>query len=88
MSNVVYNRRIWLNSVDSHYTGSITCCDAMNIVNRGKFMERYSFIEIADCHGKIRLHTDDNFPLTEFIAKLRILEWELREFREHLEGTI
>lgn len=85
MSNVRWNNRVWLNSLDSHYSGSIVTFDGTNLLNRGKKLERYTFIEISDCHGKVRIHKDDNLDMRDFIEKLRLLETEIREFRLHLE---
>lgn len=83
--SVRYNSRVWLNSYYSHYTGSIVCVDKKDLINRGHHLERYTFMEISDCHGKIRIHTDPNFGMEEYIDKLKRLETEIRNFREHLE---
>jgi len=80
-----YNNRVWLNVYDSHYTGSIVCVDKTDLINRGHHLERYTFMEISDCHGKIRIHTDPNFGMEAYIEKLKRMEHEIRAFREHLE---
>lgn len=79
-----YNKRTWLNSTDSHYTGSVCCHDGI-VSNRGKPPERYTFLELADCHGKSRIHYDNNLDMPAFIEKLNLLRSEINNFIEHLE---
>ena len=79
-----YNTRMWLNSIDSHYTGSIICHDGI-VSNRGKPPARYTFLELSDCHGKSRIHYDDNLDMDAFIQKLTLLRSEIDNFISHLE---
>lgn len=79
-----YNKRTWLNSEDSHYTGSVCCHDGV-VSNRGKPAERYTFLELADCHGKSRIHYDANLDMPAFIDKLKLLRSEIDAFIIHLE---
>ena len=79
-----YNKRAWLNSEKSHYTGSIVCHDGI-VTNRGKPAARYTFVEISDCHGKTRIHFDDNLEMIDFINKLKLICSELDSFITHLE---
>ncbi len=81
-----YNKRTFLNGINSHYTGSVVCHDGV-VSNRGKPAERYTFIEIADCHGKVRIHTDLNLTMDEYIDKLKLLINELEDFVSHLEHS-
>lgn len=81
-----YNKRVWLNSERSHYTGSIVCHDGV-VSNRGNPAERYTFIEISDCHGKSRIHYDNNLDMQDFVDKLKLLRDEIELFIEHLEFT-
>lgn len=81
-----YNTRKWLNSTDSHYTGSIVCHDGI-VANRGKPPARYTFIEIADCHGKARIHFDDNLDMQAYIEKLKTIQDELQKFIDYLEQS-
>lgn len=80
-----YNTRTWLNSIESHYTGSVACFDGI-VSNRGKPPERYTFLELSDCHGKSRIHYDNNLDMLAFIQKLRLLQAEIDNFIEHLEN--
>jgi hypothetical protein len=88
MSYVKYNRREFINDKDSHFTGSIVCFDGKNVINQGKVLPRYTFAEIASCHAKVRLHRDDNQPMSAFIDKIRHVEQELRFFADYLERSI
>jgi hypothetical protein len=81
-----YNTRTWLNSTESHYTGSVVCFDGI-VSNRGKPHERYTFLELSDCHGKSRIHYDNNLDMAAFIQKLRLLQSEIDNFIEHLENN-
>jgi hypothetical protein len=75
---------MWLNEIDSHFTGAVVCHDGV-VANQGKPAERYTFVEIASCHGKVRLHADKNFGMSAFIAKLELLQSELSYFIDYLK---
>jgi hypothetical protein len=85
MSEAKYNKRTWLNENDSHYTGSITCAHFTDLVNRGKYMEEYMFVEFAACESKSRIHKDNNHSTQDFISKLKLIQSELQGFIDHLE---
>lgn len=85
MSKVNYNVRTNLNPETSHYTGSVACVDVEKVINQGKFTDRYTFVEIADCHGKVRIHKDPNLSLEEYIIKLRLLATAIGRFSDFLE---
>ena len=86
MSRVDYNSRQFLNPPSSHYTGSLVCFDGTEVINQGKELERYTFVEVSDCHGKVRLHKDNNLLMRDFILKLRFMAHELNQFANHLEN--
>jgi|LakMenEpi03Aug12_release.lakeMendotaPanAssembly.Ray.scaffolds.fasta_scaffold879730_2 hypothetical protein len=79
-----YNKRVWLNPEDSHFTGSVVFHDGV-VSNQGRPAERYTFMEVASCHAKVRIHTDLNFTLNEYIDKLKLMRDEIDKFIEHLE---
>lgn len=79
-----YNTRVWLNPIESHYTGSVVAHDGI-VSNRSKPPARYTFLELSDCHGKSRIHYDDNLDMDAFIQKLTILRSEIDNFISHLE---
>lgn len=43
-----------------------------------------SFIEIADCCNKVRLHVDDEYNYKEYISKIDILINELSNYKDFL----
>jgi len=84
-SKVHWNERAWLNDRDSHFTGSMVCFDGENVINQGKLLDRYTFVEIASCHTKVRIHADANSSMEAFIEKLRVMRSELDGFLYHLD---
>jgi hypothetical protein len=79
-----YNRRTWLNPKSSSSTGSVVCCHMPSSESR----HYPTFIEIADCKGKITLHPADGESMMSFIAKLSILKEEIDMFMTALEIDI
>lgn len=91
-SHIFYNKREFINSEDSHYTGSLCCFDGI-VSNQSRSAERYSFIELADCHNKVRIHTDRNAGnedeiVIQYIEKLAGVIKKLQEFQLHLISTL
>lgn len=86
MSKVYYNRRTWLNSGNSRSTGSVVCFDGKTEFSDGA--DRDAFIEIADCHGKVRLHKSSDDSVTEFIQKLSTMRNEIDFFIDHLKTKV
>ena len=66
----------------------MVCFDGTDVINQGKQLERYTFVEIASCHGKMRLHNDQNLPPEEFIIKLKEVKKQLINFIHHLEEQL
>lgn len=66
-----YNTRAWLNRENSRNTGSIVCYDGEMDFSDGR--GRDSFVEIADCHGKVRLHKSAFDSEYDWIEKLTLL---------------
>ena len=75
-----YSSRVWVNPEDSAATGSIVCYDGY------LDDERVSFMEIASCHSKARLHMYKDSTPEEFIGKLKLVRQELDKFISHLEN--
>ena len=65
----------------------MTCHDGI-VSNLGKPPERYTFMEITDCHRKVRIHKDVNFTMHEFIDKLELMKTEIDNFIKHLKHDI
>ena len=82
MSTTYYNSRKWLNNEKYLSTGCVVCFDGMT-----EFSERLyrdSFIEIADCRGRVKLHKSSDDSSAEFIHKLTLLRYEIDRFIDHL----
>lgn len=82
MNKVYYNRRIWLNSENSRSTGSMVCFDGNTEFSDGP--ARDTFIEIADCRTKVRLHKSSDDSVSDFIQKLSVMRNEIDSFINHL----
>lgn len=79
-----YKRVTQLNAEDSPSTGSIVCYDG-DVEYSDDGEQPCIFVEIADCHQKIRLHQSHTDTTKEFISKIDFLITELTRFRNHLE---
>lgn len=77
-----YCSRVWVNPEDSAATGSIVCYDGY------LDDERISFMEIASCHSKARLHQYKDSTPEEFLNKLKLVREELDKFINHLETQL
>lgn len=80
-----YKSERWLNPADSPSTGSIVCYDGM--VDYVDGPDRCTFIELADCHQKVRLHKAHTDSVEQFTNKLRALRDEIDSFIHHFEDT-
>jgi len=82
----MYNKRIWLNKKKSPSTGSVAAFSG-NIEYRNRKRGNYSYLEIADCTGKIRLEEvyDDNQE--DFLIKMRLLHKVIGKFIVFLESN-
>lgn len=78
-----YKSEKWLNPSDSPSTGSIVCYDGMIDYSDGP--ERCTFIELADCHQKVRLHKSHTDSISNFVDKLRAMRNEIDGFINHFE---
>jgi hypothetical protein len=77
--------REWLNSDGSSSTGSIVCFHGKSSwANKHGEQADSTFIEIADCHVKARLHRSEFDTLDDFITKLNLLRSTLDRFHDEL----
>lgn len=83
IDKVYYNRRIWLNSENSRSTGSMVCFDGNTEFSDGP--DRDTFIEIADCRTKVRLHKSSDDSVSDFIKKLSVMRNGIDSFINHLK---
>lgn len=77
-----YKREAWLNPTDSPSTGSIVCYDGDIEYTEGE--APCTFVEIADCHNKVRLHLAHTDTTAQFIDKIDAIINQLNQFRFHL----
>jgi len=79
---VPYLDRQWLNAAPSPATGTIVAYDGPS---NWDLAERHAFLEIADCHGKVRLHMSKGDSVQDFVKKMRILSEVTAQFAAYLE---
>ena len=79
-----YNKRTWLNSIKSDSTGSVVAFDGKVTDFKGKEYNS-TFLEIADCQNKIKLHQTSDDTRKDFIKKMKLLNSEIEKFISHLE---
>lgn len=78
-----FKSQTFLNSKDSPSTGSIVCYDGDIEYCDEEGMQPCCFVEIADCHNKVRLHKTHTDTYLDFTNKLDTLINVLTEFRNH-----
>ena len=78
----MYNSRLWLNEKGKSSTGSIVAYEGPSDWSD----ENIIFLEISDCHEKVRLHKANNDSKKEFCNKLRIIAEEAERFARYLEA--
>ena len=83
-----YSNRVWLNPHGHSSTGSVVAFhgEASWINSDGK-PSVITVLEIADCHGKMRLHKTDNDTTEQFIEKMEALRNVIDEFIAHLRSA-
>ena len=74
-----------MNPLKSDSTGSVVAFDGDIVDFEG---EKYpeTFLEISDCHHKVRLHITSDDTRKQFISKLKLLNSEIDKFIKHLEN--
>lgn len=77
-----YKSETWLNKETSPSTGSVVCYDGDVEYTEGE--SDCIFIEIADCHQKVRLHKSHTDTTEEFIDKIDLIINSLNNFKSHL----
>lgn len=87
-TNCNYNRRTWLNPTSSDSTGSVVAFDGYvtDLDNGNQYPQL--FLEISDCHRKIRLHQTSDDSREDFIVKMKLLQNEISLFIGALEDKL
>lgn len=84
----MYNSRTWLNSINSDSTASVVAFDGeVTDIDTGKKYPQ-TFLEIADCKSKVRLHLTSDDTRELFLEKMKQLKREIELFISHLERNI
>lgn len=78
----LYNKRTWLNKINSPSLGSVAAFDGEVKYNDGT--ERTIFLAISDCSKFIKL-TKNTENIDDYIEKLKLLKSEIELFINHLE---
>ena len=80
-----YNKRVWLNDRRSFSSGSVIAFHGPVDFGGQRGVSTESYIEIADCHGKVRLHRANYDSRKDFVRKLRKLAAVASQFADALE---
>lgn len=78
-----YVRRLWLNDETSPSTGSV--CAYNGQAHWTKDDLKTSFLEVADCHCKVRLHKTEIDTNQQFIDKMIKLRNFIDDFINYLQ---
>lgn len=83
---MIINKRVWLNNEDSPSTGSIVVYHGPSNYPSSDGQEiTVSFVEVADCHSKVRLHQTHKDTDEQFIEKVKLMRDTLTYFIQKLE---
>jgi len=84
----MYNKRKWLNDKQSSSTGSIVCFSGLSnwSKNDDKTRAKSRFVEISDCHNKIRIHQGQFETKKEYIMKIIAMKEELQDYIVFLQS--
>jgi len=80
-----YNKRVFLNQENSSSTGSIVCFDGEIKRSGDGRSRRYSFVEIADCQVKARLHRAYGDRAEDYIGKIKKMKNALSDYLDYLQ---
>ena len=80
----LFSRREFLNDPNSPSTGSVVAYDGPD---PWKPEDRFTFLEVGDCHVRARIHQTTLEGREQFILKIKLLRTIVNEFIEHLEAN-
>jgi len=83
-----YNNRVWLNELDSSSTGSIVTFDGKSQWRNDPPETRESWVEIGDCHDKVKIHRCHKDTQETYLKKIEKMRNALDEYIIHLKSTI
>ena len=79
-----YSKRVWLNEDHLPSTGSVAAYHG-DIGYPDGVDKAVGFLEISDCHNKVRLHLTPSDSMKQFIVKMEKLRGVIDEFVGHLK---
>lgn len=82
----MYNNRTWLNPIKSDSTASVVAFDGevTDLDTNKKYPQ--TFLEIADCRNKVRIHLTSDDTKEMFIEKMEHIKREIQLFINHLDN--
>lgn len=80
-----YKKTTELNDSNKPSTGMVTAYAGKS--PWPKAIKEYYFLEVSDCHSKVRLHNSQIDTKKDFIKKLRKLRNAIDKFIDYLENT-
>ena len=85
-----FNRRLWLNKSNISSTGSIVCYSGKSPWTDKNTSKPVTirFVEVADCHNKIRIHQSERESLADFVKKVERMKNMLNEYQIFLETEL
>ena len=84
--NFLYSKRVWLNEDHLPSTGSVVAYHG-DIAYPDGVDKAVSFLEVSDCHGKVRLHFTPTDSLDQFVKKMETLRGVIDDFVLHLKDV-
>lgn len=83
----MYNKRTWLNKDKCDSTSSVVAFDGKvtDLDSKNRYIQR--FLEISDCHHKIRLHKTSDDTNEDFLNKMKLLKKEIGLFIKYLNNN-
>jgi hypothetical protein len=82
-----YSNRVWLNKDSSASTGSVVAFHGETTYGQCDPVIT-TFLEIADCHGKVKIHKIKIDSMEDYTSKLRRLSRVISNFADYLEVDI
>lgn len=86
----IYVKREWLNTEKSYSTGSVVSfcgknADPYHDPEKEPNEDFTMYLELSDCHRKVKLHRAFNDTPQEFIDKMKLLRDHIDQFITYLE---
>ena len=81
----LYSKRVWLNDGHLPSTGSVVAYHG-DIAYPDGVDKAVAFLEVSDCHSKVRLHFTPTDSMDQFIKKMETLRGVIEDFILHLKA--